>query len=201
MKILTLFPSTVGIFDLKREFTENELKAITELDKRPNKGNQTSIDSYVFRNKELEKLEDFCLRSAGEYIENIISPKDEISVYITQSWVNYTETNQSHHTHTHPNSYISGVLFVQTDEEKDTICFHNNHGYTQYKVQTGNYNQFNSDSWWVPAISGTLLIFPSHLPHSVETVVSEKTRITLSFNTFLKGKMGSAQDLTELILE
>lgn len=201
MKLLSLFPTAIGVFELGREFTKTELKFINELDKRPNKGNQTSVDSHVFKSKKLAKLEDFCLQSAGKYIENVVVPKTDISLYITQSWVNYTEKQQYHHVHAHPNSYVSGVLFIQTDSEKDSLCFHSSHGYTQFKISSSNYNMFNSESWWVPAVSGTLLIFPSYLPHSVESVVSDKTRISLSFNTFLKGNLGTQEDLTELIID
>ena len=45
-----------------------------------------------------------------------------IEIYITISWINYTETNQYHHAHSHPNSVISGVYYIETDES-DTITF------------------------------------------------------------------------------
>jgi hypothetical protein len=35
-----------------------------------------------------------------------------VTPYITQSWLNYTETNQYHHKHEHPNSLVSGVFYV-----------------------------------------------------------------------------------------
>ena len=44
------------------------------------------------------------------------------------------------------------------------------------------------------------LLFPSNLSHMVETTKSSQTRVSLSFNTFLVGKIGDDKDLTLLEL-
>jgi hypothetical protein len=62
------------------------------------------------------------------------------------------------------------------------------------------WNTFNSESWWVEAYTGRLLIFPSELEHSVENVETEETRISLSFNTFPIGHFGDDESLTGLTL-
>jgi hypothetical protein len=43
-------------------------------------------------------------------------------------------------------------------------------------------------------------MFPSSTTHQVETKKGTNTRISLAFNTFYKGTIGSNKDLTELIL-
>jgi hypothetical protein len=43
-------------------------------------------------------------------------------------------------------------------------------------------------------------MFPSSTTHQVETKKGNNTRISLAFNTFYKGTIGSNKDLTELIL-
>ncbi len=197
---MPLFPTAVGMFDLGREFSKNELSFINKLEKRPNMGNLTSLDNYIFKNKKLSKLQDFCLESAGKYVESVICPKHEISLYITQSWANYTDKNHYHHKHAHPNSVVSGVLFIQTEDKKDSIVFYREERYRQIDIPTENFNEFNSQSWWVPAVTGKLMIFPSSLTHSVEKTVSDKTRISISFNTFIKGTVGDNMSLTELKL-
>ena len=45
-----------------------------------------------------------------------------------------------------------------------------------------------------------LFIFPSPLYHSVSTKKGDNERISLAFNTFFKGKIGTEKDLTELII-
>jgi hypothetical protein len=54
--------------------------------------------------------------------------------YITQSWANYTKKNQYHHTHEHPNSFISGVLYINANEAHDKITMHKK-SYQQIKVK------------------------------------------------------------------
>ena len=43
-------------------------------------------------------------------------------------------------------------------------------------------------------------MFPSSTTHKVEVKKGSNTRISLSFNTFYKGTIGSNKSLTELIL-
>ena len=43
-------------------------------------------------------------------------------------------------------------------------------------------------------------MFPSSTTHQVETKQGDNTRISLAFNTFYKGSVGSNKNLTELIL-
>lgn len=47
---------------------------------------------------------------------------------------------------------------------------------------------------------GDLLIFPSSLIHDVPKVVGDKQRISIAFNSFLKGNLGDMSYSTELKL-
>jgi uncharacterized protein (TIGR02466 family) len=200
VNLFSLFPTAVGKFDLDREFTKQELKFIAESERRPNQGNQTSVNNYVLREKPMKKLGEFLLESANKYFQEIYKPKDDVQLYITQSWLNFTEKGGFHHKHAHPNSFISGVFYINADPTQDKIFFFNE-GYKQISLVTTEFNLFNSESWWLEAGKGYLYLFPSSLSHMVEQVQHEETRISLSFNTFLKGTIGSNHNLTELIVE
>jgi ectoine hydroxylase-related dioxygenase (phytanoyl-CoA dioxygenase family) len=67
-------------------------------------------------------------------------------------------------------------------------------------IQTEKFNTFNSSSWWFPVETGQVFLFPSSLTHSVGTKQGKNTRISLAFNVFIKGTIGSQKSLTELIL-
>jgi hypothetical protein len=99
----------------------------------------------------------------------------------------------------HPNSFVSGVFYPQSDKETDKIYFYKD-GYEPLKIPTQNYNNWNSDSWWLEADPGRLYLFPSSLNHMVETVNGTDTRISLSFNTFPVGIVGEDSELTGLRL-
>ena len=191
----SLFPTAVTFFEYEG-ITEKEIKFLTKQETRGNTGNTSSIDSYILENKEMKKLKQFIEKSLKQYFQNIYVPKNNVEPYITQSWCNYTKEGQFHHKHAHPNSFVSGVFYVQADRTKDKIYFYKD-DYQQIKVPAKNYNPFNSDSWWFETGTNDLVLFPSNLTHMVEKVVG-KERISLSFNTFLKGYIGEDLELTGL---
>ena len=194
-----VFPTAVGKFTLGRDFTEKELKYIKELETRPNMGNITSTDNNLFDRKEMKGLAKACQDAVNEYLKEIYAPKHQVELRFTQSWANYTEPGQFHHKHEHPNSFLSGVLYINADPLKDKIYFYKN-GYQQIKLPTENFNLYNSESWWFEVATGDIMLFPSSLTHMVQTVEADSTRISIAFNTFPKGYIGDDLDLTGLHL-
>jgi uncharacterized protein (TIGR02466 family) len=195
-----IFPTPVMFDQFPRKFTEKEIDFINSLEQRPNEGNTTSVDNYVLRNKKLLDIHKFVQDSLDKYLKEIYVPKNDVRFYVTQSWFNYTKPGQYHHKHTHPNSFVSGVLYINADVEKDKIFFYRG-GYQQLKIPTETYNLFNSDSWYFNVGEGNITIFPSELTHMVEPVITDTTRISLSFNTFLDGYVGDENNLTGLRLK
>jgi uncharacterized protein (TIGR02466 family) len=199
MNLMNLFPTALGLFDIGRDFTEDEMSFIKNQEKRSNMGNTTSADHYVLEKEELKDLREFVQRSVDNYFREVHAPTQETKLRVTQSWLNYTEPGQFHHKHAHPNSFISGVFYPQANKDTDKIYFYKD-GWQQLKTPTTNWNHYNSDSWWMEAYTGRMFIFPSHLTHMVETVKGTDTRISLSFNTFPVGNFGDENSLTGLNL-
>ena len=199
MNTHNLFPTAVTYFDFGSKLTDLELKFITEQETRNNDGNTTSVNNNLFESAELAEVARFCEESLQQYFKEVYAPKHDVIPYITQSWANYTKKGQWHHKHEHPNSFISGVFYVQAQKDIDKIYFYKN-GYQQIKLPTDNYNLYNSDSWWLGVETGQLILFPSHLTHMVQAVQTDETRISISFNTFLKGYIGNDMELTGLHL-
>ena len=198
LSIHSLFPTAVGFANLGRPLSDEELNFIRNLETRPNQGNMTSTNHFVLREPALSSIRDFIEEAVAGYFSTIINPKDKVKLRVTQSWCNYSSAGQHHHRHAHPNSYISGVFYVQTNAD-DRIMFDRG-AWQQIKLTPENYNTYNSDTWWFEACVGRLILFPSSLDHNVPTVVGSTTRISISFNTFPVGKIGDTLDLTELIL-
>ena len=201
--ITSLFPIPLYETKLNREFTEKEINFVKarKNNATPNEGNSSSKNNYILETRELNEIKIFLELCCQDYLDKVICPNNDVQLYITQSWLNFTKENQYHHQHSHPISLISGVLYFDVDKNDDRIYFFN----TQYKsisleTQKDKFNLWNSSSWWFPIFIGQLVMFPSSLTHSVENKIGKNTRISLSFNTFVKGKMGSNSLLTELIL-
>lgn len=202
MQINQLFPIPIGFFDLGRDCTPQELEFIHSLSQKPNMGNTTSENNYLLRCPEMSSLQKFFNNSAAEYFKEIYSPKYDVEIYVTQCWANYTKSLQYHHKHRHPNSFLSGVFYVDTDSSLDRIYFGNDRLTSNtIKITTENWNLYNSESWWFEAVKNRLIMFPSSLEHWVDAAQrDDRTRVSLSFNTFLKGTIGDNSQLTELII-
>jgi len=119
----------------------------------------------------------------------------KIKAYITQSWLNYTQQNQFHHIHSHPNSFLSGVYYISCDD--DTISFQD-FTYKQIDPIVEKQTRYNSARWDQPTKTHDLFLFSSALKHSVNLKQNNATRISLAFNVFLKGEIGKARNLTYL---
>ena len=199
--INSIFPTPIYISKLNRELTNKELSFIdkTKNDCGKNEGNITSNNNYILNNKEFKNLKEELDLIVQDYFQKVISPTDAITPYITQSWLNTTETNQYHHKHAHPNSLVSGVFYINCDDKFDKIKFFNDK-YKTIKPEIKDWNIWNSESWWFSVKTGDVILFPSSLTHMVETKEGTNTRISLAFNTFIKGKIGNNKNLTELIL-
>lgn len=199
MIVHNLFPTPVAFFDLPRELAKKELAYLTALPRRPNQGNETSEDNYLLDSPKLADLAAMVVDCVDRYATEVWRAKDA-KVRVTQSWMNYTKPGQWHHKHAHPNSLFSGVLYVKTDESRDKIFFHQD-GYRQIKPAYSEWNLYNSESWWLPVKSNSVVLFPSWFTHSVETVQDGPERMSLAFNTFPAERVGDNQNLTELIVK
>ena len=201
--INNLFPTPIYMTNIDREFTKKELNFVKDQKNHctKNDGNINTIDNYILNRPEFKKIKKFIEACCQDYLEKIICPKNDIKLYVTQSWLNYTEEKQYHHKHEHPNSVVSGVFYFDSDKEKDKILFSNT-GYKQIvpAIDDTKFNLWNSSTWFFPVETGDLFMFPSSTTHQVETKQGNNTRISLSFNTFYKGTIGENKILTELIL-
>jgi len=196
-----IFPTPVYISKLNRELSSLELKFVEKNKKNvyKNTGNTTSNNNYILNEKQFVNIKKELDLRIKDYFDKIICPTNKITPYITQSWLNYTETNQYHHKHQHPNSLVSGVFYINCHEEHDKIKFFNDN-YKTIRFEIKDWNIWNSETWWFSVKTGDIILFPSSLTHMVENKEGTNTRISLAFNVFIKGTVGNNKDLTELIL-
>lgn len=201
MSVKALFPLPLGVYHLGRPFSPEEITFTLECykDKRFTGVNGISNNSYVLNSKEMTAIKAFVENSLDQYLNEADPFPDTASLYITQSWFTFTEKDQYHHIHNHPNSYVSGVLYFNVDPSVDKIYF--KHPYQrQILIEKKQYTPFNCDEWTVVAEIGKLLLFPSYIDHYVKDYHGDRPRISLAFNTFIKGQLGSDIALTGLKL-
>ena len=181
---------------------EKEIGNIVKEGMYKNAGNSTSNNSYIFNGK-LKNIKQFCEQQIKIYVEQVISPKEKLDFYITQSWLNITKPGEYHHEHSHSNSIISGVFYISTEED-DNITFHDPSDKLKKVIafEPKEYNIWNSPVWSFSVNTNDLILFPSWLDHMVDPNPKATTdRISISFNTFVRGTLGLRKDLNELILK
>ena len=198
--IYGIFPTPIYISKLNK-FTKQELNYVDKLSLNVNKnvGNVSSKNSYVLNDKPFNNIKKQLLNHITKYFDEVISTSDKIVPYITQSWLNYTKENEYHHSHAHPNSFVSGVLYINANKENDKIVFEKNK-YQAIDLTKKDFNLYNSDTWFFPVHTGDLIMFPSDTQHKVEYKRGNNIRTSIAFNIYIKGIVGNLIKLTELKL-
>jgi len=200
-KLQGIFPEPIYFFKLERNLLEKEIKVFNKEKLEINIINKVSINNYILNNKILSKLKKELLLCVEEYFKNVIATKNKIVPYITQSWINLTNKEESHHLHRHMNSIVSGVFYIKANKQFDNISFEKDfEKNNSIQLNVEKYNAFNAKEWIFPVETGDVILFPSYLQHKVQNKKDEDTRISLAFNIFIKGCIGDKDKLTELFL-
>jgi|TARA_X000001382_G_scaffold35218_1_gene23206 uncharacterized protein (TIGR02466 family) len=100
-------------------------------------------------------------------------------------WININRFKDYNQYHTHPGSLFSGVYYIKSLSNSGNIEFKHPasksiESYWDEKIS--NTNPLNSCVWEIEPVENRLLIFPSWLEHQVLPNVTQKDRISLSFN-------------------
>ncbi len=198
--IYPLFPYPLMVCAKKYGFTSSEKKYISELEMIENVGNLMSKNDKILDSKELSNLKQFIDEQLFDFKKNLLKIKDENEIYITQSWVNNSNPDQFHPKHKHPNSVISGVMFLDdnNDESLPSIRFHRTLEMFALDFNFDSLNEFNASAREFDPVQGMLMLFPSLLEHDVEKNTSDRVRTSISFNTYVRGIVGGREQLTEV---
>jgi uncharacterized protein (TIGR02466 family) len=198
-RIIDLFPTPLYINNINEPLINQQKTYLLNLPKILNMGNLRSESGYIFEYPLFAQLKKTINEHIKEYV-NIIYPNSNLDVYITQSWANYTNPNQYHHKHSHPNSFISGVFYVNAIKNEDMIKFYKDLP-PIYQINHNQPNNYNSQDVAILVETGDLVLFPSNFTHNVPPTTSKETRISISFNTFIRGNIGDENSSTALYLK
>jgi len=127
------------------------------------------IDNLVnYINKEVDN----CRRQVGLY---------DLEIY--NIWININPPGSYNHLHNHVGSVLSGVYYVNAEENQGNIQFERSDG-AEYHIPEyiEQPTYYTSTRATYKAKTGALYIFPGWLKHSVEGNITNKDRISISFN-------------------
>ena len=99
------------------------------------------------------------------------------------SWFGIHRQHATLTQHSHIPCTWSGVYFVQAEEDDAPITFHDVNKQSNWPFANDtDANTYNTHSYSITPKTGRLLIFPSHLQHSVEQQLIQRERIAINFN-------------------
>jgi len=205
MRIEPFFPTPVGFVQIDEALNKKmlefiKIKQLKIIKNGGGGGNSISSDVNILENDELSDIKKVLTDSVNQYFKEMVNNDKDTKLYITNSWINVNKNGESHHSHKHPNSMVSAILYIDTCEE-DTITFtkpsyelFGNFIYSENNQTT----MWDSTDWTVATTINTLILFPSTLHHRVlpRPNTCTGTRISLSFNTWVKGKIGGGEGST-----
>lgn len=185
MEQIEICPQSIYSFTASQELIDEVLLQVKKVEYKKNTRNLTSKE--MFYNENLLTWFDKCVEELRSKIYINIE-----KLVITSCWANKTTKTQQHHTHTHPNSLISGVFYLTDHKSGNTNFIIDDFWYkfdTNWLLYT---HKKNSLTHKIKPKSGQLLLFPSHLTHNTDVLDFKETeeRYSISFNTFISGKLG-----------
>lgn len=133
----------------------------------------------------------------NELRQDLKLPFDDLP--IIQSWANKSHKGMWHHGHKHDFSFLSGIFYLNTSESGRTWFSVENvwfdHALIYFKQKDSNALMHKEKPE-----AGKLILFPSHIHHSVEDWQDDQPRYTIAFNTFPCGNFGIPDEKSSLSL-
>lgn len=179
---------------------KNELE-ILKKEKFKNSNNHSVLFSNnikVLETPKLSRIKKFFDKSIEYYTREIWGIGDEFNMI--HSWVTINRQNSFHPLHQHPNAILSLTYYIQAESGNLQLFISKpsiNEGFNfDYKIIKKT--NFNTNTIDIPIHSQKMVIFPGYLDHKTTPNQSNKDRIMLGANYFIKGIIGSDKDVTTL---
>ena len=155
-----------------------------------------SKDRYILNNlPDLKKeIETHC----EIFVRKYLSVSENAKFYLQNSWSVKHNPGDLAQIHSHGSSLLSGVYYIKTKQNSGSLVFHKNPIYTNtfhqsIRFEYDDNNNVNTGQYVIDVEDGKVILFPSHLEHSVEQNNTNEIRYSLAFNFYVRGKFGKEE--------
>ena len=193
-----LFPTIIEVYDnvLEEEYIDSMkndiIKSSKEVGRKENW--QSNHNPSLHEHPKYKALGDRVVELSKLYLDDLKFEYEEH--YITGMWSNILKPGETHSPHTHSNNLVSGVFYLQSNDNSPAITFIDPRPQTSVlQPQQTEYTKDNSTMYFYPAKVNRMVLFPSWLQHYVPKNNSNDDRISIAFNVMLKGQVGRPDNL------
>ena len=198
MNTIGIFSTPISLINNAIDLSISDLKKINSFKYTEKAHLNLFTDNYYVLYDLIDvkkRIEDYL----NNYGKDILGLTNKNELYITNSWCVKTLKNGYHPAHSHPNSLISGVFYIDVGQNQNIIFEYESSVFKKFDFCIDRNNtSFNTNRYVVPVRKNDLILFPSWLKHEVQINTTETTRLVLGFNVFIKGEMGNDDYPTQL---
>ena len=167
--------------DLTLKFTEEKFKSTGFT------GTTSLISEDLNVLKKYKELHKEINKAINTTLKDTLMLKN-INYRIFSSWLTKAEPKTFSESHTHSNSWLSGIYYPIGDPGFNIKFFSDNK--TRFHTPAEKYNIYNSNQHIIFPQDNTLILFFSQLRHKIMPNQSTKDRFSLAFNLLPKGEFG-----------
>lgn len=206
MEELKILPMTIYKFEVPKDICNSLIKNVKNTKTRLRGGKEyhgsssSGFDS-LHTKKEYRPAVRYINQQVAQVAKEVLyTQMDELKICLM--WVNKSKTNQWHHAHHHGWSFLSGIIYLQGENGRTWFSRESDYNYSKsMSLMTNEDVEASEIIYKHKPEPGSMVIFPSSLLHSVDANTDSSERITISFNTFPTGQVGSKDELKGIDIE
>ena len=152
----------------------------------------------VIMHESLNGLHEWVKTCIDDYLVNELYMKYE-EHFISESWLNVNLKGGNQSIHSHPNSILSGVYYLKSEEGHPPLEFHktrpsDQHPFISLSEQYEKIHPNTTTKVAFPCEQDSMLVFQSQLYHSHAPIQIDEQRISLSWNALVNFQLPSETD-------
>mgnify|MGYP001117905956 CR=1 FL=1 len=205
-QLVPLFPTLVYSEIIPEEYIQltPELEKHSNIERKINlleeDYGRVSNNTHLLHLPEFKEFKLYVEKLINKYVWDVLC-YDYKENQITQSWISIKYPNQSHTSHFHPNSVVSGIFFWEKmDPNHPGVTFSKHESSNNVHVLNIEKRKDIPDPFVINyhPDPGSIILFPSYLHHNVDLNSTSTPRKSLAFNSVPKNILGEEGSLTEL---
>ena len=177
--ILKTINENTSVSGIPNQITKKNLTLVSN--------NKKVLDQNKYKNLKKEVMKEFY-----HYAHDVLNYKNN-KFKMTTSWFTKSDAGQQSNYHNHSNCMFSGVLYLKINNNSGGINFITFED-SRFLLIATKYDTLNARDFTIQPQTGTIIFFPSEVFHGILQNESNQERISLAFNFFPIGHIGTKYD-------